>query len=208
MESVLKRSGIKDRAIELFKYGHNRREIADILKCEYDMIKKIISAHVDRSGEDPRTTTSKAVQPHEIAMAKDCIGKGLSARQAVLEGNFPERSHSSISYIYRLASGGHVRNKDDDVNRPEALGGSLDLEFALRRSEQAYLKSISSQVKVFPMPKVSILQSDDPEKVKADRLKKLEEIRPQHNRLNNPINQRSALFHKIMSGEDVNLDNL
>lgn len=208
MGIIMSKVQIKDKIVELFNHGHNRREIADILKCDYSYIKKIISAYTVKTGADPRTPTSKAVEPHEIAKAKECIKNGMSARTACLAGHFPNRTHSSVSYLYRLASGAHERSKDISKNEPSSVGGAFDLERALERTERAYIDSVANTRKAFPMPKVSILQEKDPEQVKTERLAKLEKLQPQHDRLHNPIGRRSALFHKIMSGEDVNLDNL
>lgn len=188
---------------ELYLAGETRMAISDKLGCEYSNVNRVIRIY----GKDNtvRRPEYKAVTQDELELARDCIRNGMSAKKAHDLGKFPERTHNSISYIYNI-----VRTKMIDYvpPPPSSVGGSLDLELAIKRSEAAYMEEIKQKSKPFPMPKVSILQEKDPEQVKADRLKRLEEIQPQHSRLNNPINKRSALFHKIMSGDDVNLDNL
>lgn len=186
------------RVVELYNRNWSRDRIAESTGLHESTVRRMVTKYRKENGMEAKQRDP--VTDEERAIIKDCMEKGMISRD-VFNQKLIDRPYKVVADLMNQA-----RIKDRIENG--VYYSQKRFMETVENCEKAYIESVSNIKRSFPMPKVSILQEEDIEQVKADRLAKLEKLQPQHDRLHNPTGRRSALFHKIMSGEDVNLDNL
>jgi len=187
------------RAIaKAYDEGKNRDEIEAITGASKSVVSHVITQY--RSFSGCKGVGKVYYTQEEIDLVKDCVKKGMNAKDAYESGLF-KRSYISLRHRFFIE-----QNVPREPNKCSTRSEFFEQSFI--ESEKAYIERISERPKKFPMPTISILKEKDPEDIKIENLKHVDKIKSQHQRLHNPEFRQSALFHKIMQGENVNLDNL
>lgn len=153
---------------KLFLSGKTRMEISLETGAGYATVNRVLTKI--NKGDEPKRAEYVPATDEEMRIAVECIQSGISARQAFLAGKFEGRGLNSCQYLFSKARGTAQRQAP---NQDIKTGGEGDLRAAIIRTERAFEESFEQVDKPFPMPRVSILETVDKEKVKQERVEAL-----------------------------------